>query len=312
MELARLGNSNLDISRIGLGAWAMGGKWQWGWGAQQDEDSIATIQHALSLGINWIDTAPVYGLGHSEEVVGKAIKSLSEKPLIFSKCGFNWDAQNNIEPCLKAASVKQEVENSLKRLQVETIDLYQIHWPNPAEDIEEAWQAMLELKQQGKIRYLGVSNHSIEQMQSLQKIAPINSMQPPYSLINRECETELLPYCQQHNAGVICYSPMGSGLLTGKVTAERIAAMGGDDWRKKADDFNEPKLSHNLKIVAALQQVAEKHQVSAAEVAIAWTLKHPAITGAIVGMRSPEQADGVIKGASLNLDKQDIALIESV
>ncbi|GAB1621198.1 aldo/keto reductase [Agarivorans albus] len=312
MELARLGNSDLDISRIGLGAWAMGGKWQWGWGSQQDEDSIATIQHALSLGINWIDTAPVYGLGHSEEVVGKAIKSLSEKPLIFSKCGFNWDAQNNIEPCLKAASVKQEVENSLKRLQVETIDLYQIHWPNPAEDIEEAWQAMLELKQQGKIRYLGVSNHSIEQMQSLQKIAPINSMQPPYSLINRECETELLPYCLQNNAGVICYSPMGSGLLTGKMSAERIAAMGDDDWRKKADDFNEPKLSHNLKIVAALQQVAEKHQVSAAEVAIAWTLKHPAITGAIVGMRSPEQADGVIKGASLNLDKQDIALIESV
>ncbi|MEE1673831.1 aldo/keto reductase [Agarivorans aestuarii] len=312
MELARLGNSDLEITRIGLGAWAMGGKWQWGWGAQQDEDSIATIQHALSLGINWIDTAPVYGLGHSEKVVGKAIKGLAQKPLIFSKCGFNWDAKSNIEPCLKAASVKKEVENSLKRLQVETIDLYQIHWPNPAEDIEEAWQAMAELKQQGKIRYLGVSNHTVEQMQSLQKIAPINCMQPPYSLINRDCETELLPYCQQHNAGVICYSPMGSGLLTGKMTAERIAAMGDDDWRKKADDFNEPKLSHNLKIVAALLQVAERHQVSAAEVAIAWTLKHPAITGAIVGMRSPEQANGVIKGASLKLDEQDIALIESV
>ncbi|WP_163132083.1 aldo/keto reductase [Agarivorans sp. Alg241-V36] len=312
MELARLGNSDLEITRIGLGAWAMGGKWQWGWGAQQDEDSIATIQHALSLGINWIDTAPVYGLGHSEEVVGKAIKGLAQKPLIFSKCGFNWDAKSNIEPCLKAASVKKEVENSLKRLQVETIDLYQIHWPTPAEDIEEAWQAMAELKQQGKIRYLGVSNHSVEQMQRLQKIAPINCMQPPYSLINRDCEAELLPYCQQHNAGVICYSPMGSGLLTGKMTAERIAAMGDDDWRKKADYFNEPKLSHNLKIVAALQQVAERHQVSAAEVAIAWTLKHPAITGAIVGMRSPEQADGVIKGANLKLDEQDIALIESV
>ncbi|WP_411994687.1 aldo/keto reductase [Agarivorans sp. DSG3-1] len=312
MELARLGNSELEITRIGLGAWAMGGLWQWGWGAQQDQDSIDTIQHALSLGINWIDTAPVYGLGHSEKIVGKAIKGLSNKPLIFSKCGFNWDQQQNIQPCLKAASIKQEVEDTLKRLQVETIDLYQIHWPNPAEDIEEAWQAMAELQQQGKIRYLGVSNHSLEQMEALQKIAPIHAMQPPYSLINRDCEEQLLPYCQQNNTGVICYSPMGSGLLTGKMTRQRIAAMGDDDWRKNADDFNEPKLSHNLKIVEALSQVAAKYQVSAAEVAIAWALNHPAITGAIVGMRSPEQADGVIRGASVQLDTYDIALIESV
>ncbi|MGY5450351.1 aldo/keto reductase [Agarivorans sp. MS3-6] len=312
MELVPLGNSDLQITRIGLGAWAMGGLWQWGWGTQQDQDSINTIQHALSLGINWIDTAPVYGHGHSEKVVGRAIKGLSTKPLIFSKCGFNWDQHNNIEPCLKAASIKVEVEHSLKRLQVDTIDLYQIHWPNPAEDIEEAWQAMVELQHQGKIRYLGVSNHSVEQMESLQKIAPISSIQPPYSLINRDCEAQLLPYCQQHNTGVICYSPMGSGLLTGKMTRERIAALGEDDWRKTADAFNPPQLNHNLNIVEALKQVATKHQASAGEVAIAWTLKHPAITAAIVGMRTPEQADGVIRGASLQLDAEDIDLIESV
>lgn len=311
MNTKQLGNTSLNISRIGIGAWAMGGKWEFGWGQQQDKDSIATIQHALSKGVNWIDTAPVYGLGHSEQVVGQAIKGMSEKPLIFTKCCFRWDDKQNITPDLSAASVREELENSLKRLAVEAIDLYQIHWPNPEAQIEEGWDTMRALQQEGKIRYLGVSNHSVEQMDKLAAIAPVNSLQPNYSLINRECEQAQLPYCQDNDIGVICYSPMGSGLLTGKMTRERIANLAEDDWRRGSDEFQEPKLSRNLAIVEALKAVGARHGVSAAEVSIAWVLKHQAVTAAIVGMRSPEQVNGVVGGAAIELDEQDLALIST-
>ncbi|GGA69076.1 aldo/keto reductase [Neiella marina] len=309
MKTMQLGKTDLDISRIGLGAWAIGGQWQWGWGAQQDSDSIATIQHAIAQGINWIDTAPVYGLGHSETVVGQAIKGMSEKPLIFTKCCFQWNDKGETWPDLSAASVRAEVEASLKRLAVDTIDLYQIHWPDPAEQIEEAWHTMQLLKQEGKIRYVGVSNHTIDQMSRLEAIGHVDSLQPPYSLINRQYEQEVLPWCAQNQTGVIVYSPMGSGMLTGAMTRERIANLPADDWRRNADDYQEPKLTDNLALVEKLKVIADKHGVSVAEVAIAWTLTNPAVTGAIVGMRSPQQADGVVGGASLLLDEEDIALI---
>ena len=312
MKFRVLGQSDLNLSRIGIGAWAMGGKWEWGWGAQDDQDSITTIRHALESGINWIDTAPVYGLGHSEEVVGKALKGLSKLPYVFTKCGFRWDENQEITPTLKAQSIREEVESSLKRLDIERIDLYQIHWPNPEEEIEEAWEAMAALQKEGKLRYLGVSNHSIEQMEKLARIAPITSLQPPYSLVNRQNESEVMPYCLEHNIGVINYSPMGSGILTGKMTRERIQSLEEGDWRKKAEDFVEPKLTRNLEIVEKLSAVAAKHQCSVAEVAIAWTLHNPALTAAIVGMRNPVQVDGVIGGASLELSAEDIQLIESV
>ena len=306
-----LGQTDLNITVLGIGAWAMGGKWEWGWGAQDDQDSIRTIHHALNQGINWIDTAPVYGLGHSEVVVGKAIKSLSTKPLIFTKCGFRWNDKQEITPSLIGKSVREEVEASLRRLQIEQIDLYQIHWPNPEAQIEDAWATMSELKQEGKIRYIGVSNHSIEQMQKLETIAHIDSLQPPYSLLNRDYESEVLPWCKNNQSGVICYSPMASGMLTGKMTRERIAAL-VDDWRKDAPDFTEPKLTRNLHVVDKLREVASKHNCAVSEVALAWVLKNSAVTGAITGMRNPEQVDGVIGAADLKLDDEDIRLIESV
>ena len=311
MQTNQLGNSDLHITPIGLGAWAIGGKWQWGWGEQDDQASIETIHHALGQGINWIDTAPVYGLGHSEEVVGKAINGMSEKPLIFTKCCFTWDTQGEITPSLKAAKIREEIEASLKRLNIETIDLYQIHWPNPKKEIEEGWTEMANLVKEGKIRYLGVSNHNVEQMQKLEKIAHISSLQPPYSLLNRDYEEEVLPWCKNNGTGVICYSPMASGMLTGKMTRERIASL-QDDWRKEAPDFTEPKLTRNLKVVEKLQAVANAHGRKVTEIALAWVLKNSAVTGAITGMRSPEQVDDLVGASEVNLTKEDIELIESV
>ena len=311
MKTNQLGDSDLLITPIGLGAWAIGGKWQWGWGAQDDKESIETIRYAIDKGVNWIDTAPVYGLGHSEEVVGQAIKGMSEKPLIFTKCCFTWDEQGEITPSLKAAKVREEVEASLKRLDVETIDLYQIHWPNPEEEIEEGWAEMAKLVEEGKVRYIGVSNHSVEQMEKLEKIAHVTSLQPPYSLLNRDYEDAVLPWCKTNQTGVICYSPMASGMLTGKMTRERIAAM-EDDWRKEAPDFTEPKLTRNLQVVEKLREVAGKHQCEVTEVALAWVLKNEAVTAAITGMRSTAQVDGLVGAANVQLDAQDIALIESV
>lgn len=302
----QLGNSDLHITPIGFGAWAIGGgDWQFSWGHQEDDDSVAAIRRALELGVNWIDTAAIYGLGHSEEVVAKALQGISQKPYIFTKCSMRWDNERQIYRSLKAASIQEEVENSLTRLKVETIDLYQIHWPDPADEIEEGWEAMARLQKQGKIRWLGVSNFNVEQMKRAQAIAPITSLQPPYSLLNRKVEAEILPFCEQINIGVINYSPMSSGMLTGKMTAERIQNMPQDDWRRKSPNFNEPKLSRNLKLVELLREIGDAHQVEPGVVAVAWTLRNPAVTAAIVGARNARQVEGTIKAADFRLSAEE-------
>src|SRR3954471_5043986 len=248
-DLRTLGNSDLQLTPIGFGAWAIGGgNWEFAWGPQEDSESVAAIHRALDLGINWIDTAAIYGLGHSEEIVGNALKSASRKPLVFTKCSMRWHPDRTIYRSLKADSLAQEVENSLRRLGVETIDLYQIHWPDPVDQIEEGWETLARFKEQGKLRYIGVSNFNVEQMKRAQKIAPITSLQPPYSMLRRAIEAEILPFAQANHIGVINYSPMVSGLLTGKMTAERVAALPADDWRRRAGEFKEPRLSRNLKL----------------------------------------------------------------
>ena len=316
MEKRKLGNSDLQITRVGLGAWAIGGSWRWGWGAQDDGDSVTAIRKAIDLGVNWIDTAAVYGLGHSEEVVGAAIKEMpaSEKPYIFTKCGLCWDgdggAAREAFGRLKAKSVREEAENSLRRLGVEAIDLYQIHWPDPNADIEEAWGEMAKLKAEGKVRFIGVSNHSVKQMERLRKIAPVTSLQPPYNFINRAVEKDILPYCGQNHIGVIVYSPMGSGLLTGKMTPERIASLPDDDWRKQDYNYTEPRLSENLKIAEAMNALARKKSVPTAQISIAWTLRNPAVTAAIVGMRNPSQAEETAGAADIALTDEDVAELE--
>src|SRR4051794_32401521 len=289
-DLRTLGNSDLQLTPIGFGAWAIGGgNWEFAWGPQEDSESVAAIHRALDLGINWIDTAAIYGLGHSEEIVGKALKSASRKPLVFTKCSMRWHPDRTIYRSLKADSLAQEVENSLRRLGVETIDLYQIHWPDPPDQIEEGWEALARFKEQGKVRYIGVSNFNVEQMKRAQKIAPITSLQPPYSVLRPAIETEILPFAQANHIGVINYSPMVSGLLTGKMTAERVAALPADDWRRRAVEFKEPRLSRNLRLVELLREIGNGRGVSPGVVAVAWTLHHPAVTAAIVGGRSAQQ-----------------------
>jgi aryl-alcohol dehydrogenase-like predicted oxidoreductase len=312
LETRTLGNSDLQITHIGFGAWAIGGgDWQFAWGAQDDEESVQTILHALELGINWIDTAAIYGLGHSEEVVARALKQTDKKPYIFTKCSMRWNLEDReIYRSLKDGSVQEEIENSLKRLDVDAIDLYQIHWPNPEEELEEGWTAMARLKEQGLVRHIGVSNFNVEQMKRAQKIAPITSLQPPYSLVNPKVEDEILPFCKDNNIGVINYSPMASGLLTGKMTAERVAGMPADDWRKKNPNFNEPKLSKNLEIAKLLGEIGKAHDVEPGVVAIAWTLHNPAITAAIVGARRPDQVDGILPAATFRLTEEEFKQIE--
>ena len=311
-EKRQLGNSDLHITPIGYGAWAIGGgNWEFAWGSQDDNESVATIERAIDSGINWIDTAAIYGLGHSEAIVAKALQNISSKPYVFTKCSMRWHDDRQIYRSLTAASVREELENSLRRLEIDTIDLYQIHWPNPEAEIEEGWEALAKLQQQGKVRYIGVSNFNVEQMKRAQKIAPITSLQPPYSLLNRNIEPEVLPYCQQNKIGVINYSPMVSGLLTGKMTVERIQQMPADDWRKRSPNFNEPKLSRNLKLVEILREIGNSHRVEPGVIAIAWTLRHPAITAAIVGARRPDQVDGVLAAATLRLTDQEAKRIES-
>ncbi len=311
-QTRQLGNSDLHLTPIGYGAWAIGGgNWEFAWGAQDDDESVRTIERALDAGINWIDTAAIYGLGHSEEVVAKALKNATSEPYIFTKCSMRWKKWNRkIYRSLNAKSLKEEIENSLRRLGVDTIDLYQIHWPNPEEEIEEGWETLARFKEQGKVRYIGVSNFNVEQMKRVQKIAPITSLQPPYSLLRRDIEAEVLPFCEANNIGVINYSPMVSGLLTGKMTAERIAGMPADDWRKRSPNFNEPKLSRNLKIVELLREIGKAHNVEPGVVAIAWTLRLPAITAAIVGARRPDQVDGILPAATLRLSQSEIDRIE--
>lgn len=312
MEKRRLGNSDLLITPVGYGAWAIGGGgWEYAWGPQDDAESIRTIHRALDLGINWIDTAAVYGLGHSEEVVGRALKGLAHKPLIFTKCELRWDEHGKVYDSLKRDSILKEIEDSLRRLQVDVIDLYQIHWPDPNSDIEEGWGTLADLQQQGKVRWIGVSNFNVQQMKRAQAIAPITSLQPPYSAVKRGVENEILPYCQQHNIGVIAYSPMQSGLLTGKMTKERVASFPQDDWRRSDDEFQEPRLSRNLKLAEEMGEIARRHGRTTAEVAIAWVLRHPAVTGAIVGARRPDQVDDFIHAPELTLTEGDLSQIDT-
>ena len=308
MKTKKLGNSDLKITRVGLGAWAIGGAWQFGWGQQDDDDSIATIHKALDAGMNWIDTAPAYGLGHSEEIVGKAVKGLSEKPYIFTKCSLVWDEpikERTVYNNLKADSIRREVEGSLRRLQVEAIDLYQIHWPNPEVDIEEGWETLLELKKAGKVRWIAVSNFNVAQMEKIGQLAPTTSLQPPYSAIKRSVETEILPYCEKNDIGVIVYSPMQAGMLTGKMSRERIAEMPKDDWRiAHSSDYREPALTRNLAIQDLFIKVAEEQNVPTPTVAVAWVLKHTAVTAAIVGARRPSQVDGIAPALSYEMDDE--------
>jgi aryl-alcohol dehydrogenase-like predicted oxidoreductase len=303
--LRTLGNSDLQLTPIGFGAWAIGGgNWEFAWGPQDDNESVDAILRALDLGVNWIDTAAIYGLGHSEEIVAKALKATSHKPLVFTKCSMRWYDDRSIYRSLTAQSLGEELDNSLRRLGVETIDLYQVHWPNPETEIEAGWEALARFKEQGKIRYIGVSNFNVDQMKRAQKIAPITSLQPPYSMLRRAIEAEILPFAQASNIGVINYSPMVSGLLTGKMTAERVAALPADDWRKRAVEFNEPRLSRNLKLVELLREIGSKDNVSPGVVAVAWTVHHPAITAAIVGGRGAQQVEGLAPALDYRLSDQ--------
>jgi aryl-alcohol dehydrogenase-like predicted oxidoreductase len=310
--MRQLGNSDLRLTPIGYGAWAIGGgNWEFAWGAQDDDESVRTIERALDAGINWIDTAAIYGLGHSEGVVTRALRNSSSKPHVFTKCSMRWDENRQIYRNLKAASLQEELENSLRRLNVDAIDLYQIHWPNPEDEIEEGWETLARFKEEGKVRYIGVSNFNVEQMKRAQKIAPITSLQPPYSLLRRDIETDILPFCEAHNIGIINYSPMVSGLLSGKMTAERIGKLPADDWRRRSPNFNEPKLSRNLRLVELLREIGKEHNVEPGVVAIAWTLRVPAITAAIVGARRPDQVDGILPAAIFRLSPAEIARIEA-
>ena len=310
--LRTLGNSDLQLTPIGFGAWAIGGgNWEFGWGPQDDTESIAAIHRALDLGINWIDTAAIYGLGHSEEIVAKALKSSRHKPLVFTKCSMRWHPDRSIYRSLKAESLAEEIENSLRRLGVETIDLYQVHWPDPPDQIEEGWATLARFKEQGKVRHIGVSNFNAEQMRRAEKIAPITSLQPPYSMLRRAIEAEVLPFAQAHNVGVINYSPMVSGLLTGKMTAERVASLPADDWRRRSVELKEPRLSKNLRLVELLRQIGSGHNVSPGVVAVAWTLHHPAITAAIVGGRSAQQVEGIAPALEFRLSEEEYGKIHA-
>ncbi|MCC6586824.1 MAG: aldo/keto reductase [Bryobacterales bacterium] len=312
MQTRQLGNSDLHITPLGIGAWAMGGgNWAFGWGHQEDQDSIDAIHAALDAGLNWIDTAAVYGLGHAEEVVAKALEGVSRRPYVFTKCARVWNEQRQIGKSLKRDSVRRECEESLRRLKVDVIDLYQMHWPEPDEDVEEGWETMVRLKEEGKVRWIGVSNFNVSQLKRAAAIAPITSLQPPYNIITPDIEADVLPYCRQNNIGVIVYSPMKSGLLTGKMTRERIAQMPPDDFRPRTPNFQEPLLSRNLALVEKLREIGDRHGRTPGEVAIAWTLRHTAVTAAIVGLRNKGQLEGVIGAAEFRLSPQEIEEIAS-
>src|ERR1700676_2188222 len=308
-----LGSTGLNITKVGFGSWAVGGGgWSFGWGPQDDSDSIATMRHALDLGVNWIDTAAVYGLGHSEEVVGRLLRDLpaSARPYVFTKCGLIWDDNNRMkEPrrVLKPDSIRRECEASLRRLGIERIDLYQFHWPDDTgTPVEDSWSEMAKLVREGKIRAAGVSNFSTELLERCERIRHVDSLRPPVSLINRRAAEKEIPWCEKHRSGVICYSPMQSGLLTDSFTALRVSKLAEDDWRRRAAEFNEPSLSRNLALRDALRPIAQRHGVSVSSVAIAWTLAWPGVTGAIVGARTPAQVGGWIQAASLELAAGDL------
>ncbi|HEX7487098.1 MAG TPA: aldo/keto reductase [Vicinamibacterales bacterium] len=319
MRKRAFGKTGLEISAIGLGTWAIGGgDYAFGWGAQDDAESIAAIERAVDRGINWVDTAPVYGLGRSEEVVGRALKNLgSRRPLVFTKCSLVWaDGKRDVQHSLEAASIRREVENSLRRLGVDAIDLMQIHWPHfsdvpSAGSIEEAWGELASLKKAGKVRHVGVSNFKAEDMERASKVASVETLQPPYSLLRRAIEAEILPYCLAHQIGVIVYSPMQAGLLSGKMSVQRVASLPDDDWRKRTPEFQEPRLSKNLAFVEVLRRVGARHGASPGEVAVAWVLRNPAVTGAIVGLRRPQQVDEMVGAADLELTDDDVHEVET-
>jgi aryl-alcohol dehydrogenase-like predicted oxidoreductase len=311
MRLRQLGNSDLHITPLGIGAWAIGGSgWNGSMGPQNEEDSIPAIHAALDHGLNWIDTAALYGLGHSEEVVARALRGRATRPYIFTKCERVWDSEGKVGASLKTDSIRRECEGSLRRLQTDVIDLYQIHWPEPDADIEEGWTELARLKVEGKVRYIGVSNFSAAQMKRAQAIAPITSLQPPYAVVRREIEEEILPFCAAQNIGVIVYSPMYAGLLTGAMTKERVANFLPEDWRRNLPGFIEPQLSRNLRVVELLREIGNRHGLCPGEVAIAWTLNHPAVTAAIIGFRSPEQFAGIIGAGEFRLSAGELAEIE--
>ena len=310
LRTALLGRTGLEITRVGVGAWAIGGGgWEFGWGPQDDEQSIAAIHRALAAGVNWIDTAAAYGFGHSEEIVGAALDGLTERPFVFTKCSLLEGPGRTVVHNLERDSVWREAEASLKRLRLDAIDLYQIHWPNPEPDIEEGWAALADLKEQGLVRHIGVSNFDVEQLHRVQQIAPVESLQPQYSLVAREVEDEILPVAEDEGIGVIVYSPMGSGLLTGAMTRERIERLAADDWRKHDARFREPQLSQHLDVVARLTVVAEHYGATPGAVAVAWTLSNPAVDAAIVGFRRPDQVDPITTAANLELTADDLAYI---
>jgi aryl-alcohol dehydrogenase-like predicted oxidoreductase len=313
LRTAPLGSTGLEISRVGFGAWAIGGGgYDWGWGSQDDEDSIAAIHRALELGVNWIDTAAQYGFGHSEEVVGRAVAGLDPRPYVFTKGGQPEGPGRTTVQSLRRDSLMREVEGSLARLGVDAIDLYQIHWPVPDEEIEEGWSTLVELKEQGLVRHIGVSNFSVEQLERAQAIAAVETLQPPYSLLDRGTERDILPFAEREGIGVIVYSPMASGMLTGAMTRKRIEAMPEDDWRRHSEEFREPQLSRNLELVDRLRRVADRLQTTPGAVAVAWTLHNPAVDGAIVGFRRPDQTDPIVVAANLELDEDDLATIEGM
>ena len=314
LPVRRLGRTDMEITRVGFGAWAIGGAdWAASWGAQDDSQSIAAIRRAVERGINWIDTAAIYGLGHSEEVVRLALSEISpgERPYVFTKCGLVWDDKDRTATPRRVGvpdSIRREVEASLKRLGVERIDLYQMHWP--AEDgtpLEEYWQALFDLKKEGKVRAVGLSNHDAAQLEIAERLGHVDTLQPPFSAIRRGVAEAELPWCRSHETGVIVYSPMQSGLLTGRFTIERAKALPKDDWRSRNAEFTDDKLRRNLKLADAMKPIADRHQTTVAAVAVAWTLAWPGVTGAIVGARSPAQVDGWLDAASLELTKQDLA-----
>ena len=309
MEVRKLGSSDLNLTTIGLGTWAIGGGgWEYGWGPQDEAESIRTIHRALDMGINWLDTAAVYGLGRSEEVVGRALKGRRDQVIVATKGGLRWDDRGNVNRNLSPESLRQEVEDSLRRLQTDVIDLYQIHWPEAKYSTSDAWGTLADFVREGKVRYIGVSNFDDQQMSECLAIHPVASLQPPYSLLRRDIEAEILPFCREHNIGVIPYSPMESGLLTGRFDASRLA---DDDWRRRDSKFQEPNLSRSLAFVDALRSVAEQHGQTVAHLAVAWTLRDPVVTAAIVGARTVGQVEQMMAGAEFRLSAADLAAIEA-
>ncbi len=312
LTTSKLGGTGMEITRVGFGAWAIGGGgWEFGWGPQQDDESIAAIHRAVDLGVNWVNTAAAYGFGRSERTVGRALEGLSQRPYVFTKCSLLDDGTGKVVHSLSRDSILREAEASLQRLGIDAIDLYQIHWPDPEQDIEEGWAALADLKEQGLVRHIGVSNFDAAQMRRIQAIAPVETLQPPYSLVERSVEEEILPFAEHEGIGVIVYSPMGSGLLTGAMTRERIDAMPADDWRARDPRFNEPQLSRHLALASRLRTVADRHGTTPGAVAVAWTLRNPAVDAAITGFRLPGQVDPILAAAGLELTDEDMTEIHA-